>query len=85
MSHMSNNRVTYKDIMDFQEKVFDEITKVRGDVSGISTALARGEVRFTAIDKRIDENSSEIKKVRNLNTFIALLGSTIAGIIGVNK
>ena len=85
MSHMSNNRVTYKDIMEFQEKVFDEITKVRGDVAGISTSLAKGEVRFTAMDKRIDENSGEIKRVRNINTFIALLGSTIASIIGVNR
>ena len=82
---MSNNRVTYKDIMVFQEKVFDELTKVRGDVAEISSALAKGEARFTGIDKRIDENVGSIKTVRNLNTFIALLGSTIAGIIGVNK
>ena len=57
--------------------------------------LARGDAKFAAIDdkidgkggvnERIDENANEIGKVRNLNTFVALIASTIAGIIGVNK
>ena len=33
----------------------------------------------------IETNADSIVKVRNLNAFIALLGSSIAGIIGVNK
>jgi hypothetical protein len=82
---MSNGRVTYKDIMDFQEKVFHELTEVRGDIAGIGASLAAGEANFKAINKRLDTNEASIIKVRNLNTFIALLGSTVAGIIGINK
>ena len=37
---MSNNRVTYKDIMDFQEKVFDELTDIRGDISKVREEVA---------------------------------------------
>ena len=33
----------------------------------------------------IETNADNITKVRNLNTGIALLASTIAGILGVNK
>jgi len=57
--------------------------------------LAKGDAKFRAIDdkidgkgginERIEENVAEIGKVRNLNTFVALIASTIAGIIGVNK
>jgi len=61
-------------------------------IDGIHSELAKGDARFAAMDKscmvinkRIDTNIADIKKVRNLNAFIALLGSTIAGIIGVNK
>ena len=50
-------------------------------IDGITLAISG----IDSMDKRIDENSSEIKKVRNLNTGIALLASTIAGILGVNK
>ena len=39
-SNMSNNRVTYKDIMDFQEKVFDELTDIRGDISKVREEVA---------------------------------------------
>ena len=33
----------------------------------------------------IETNADNIVKVRNINAFIALLGSTIAGIFGVNR
>ena len=39
-SNMSNNRVTYKDIMDFQEKVFGELTDIRGDISKVREEVA---------------------------------------------
>ena len=54
-------------------------------IDGIHSALAAGNTKFDSMDKRIDGNSAEIKKVRNLNTGIALLASTIAGILGVNR
>ncbi len=82
---MGNNRVTYKDIMDFQEKVFHELTEVRGDIAGIGASLAAGEANFKAINKRLDTNETSIVRVRNLNTGIALITSTIAGILGWNK
>jgi len=62
----------------------------------ITSDNAASEERFRATEnkidtchatltKDIDKNAKEIGKVRNLNTLIALLGSTIAGIIGINK
>ena len=42
-----NGRVTYKDIMDFQEKVFDELTDIRAEISATREAVAldRGRVK----------------------------------------
>jgi len=70
----------------------DSIVAINADCK---ERLARGDAKFAAIDdkidgkggvnERIDENANEIGKVRNLNTFVALIASTIAGIIGVNK
>ena len=40
MSDVSNSRVTYKDIMDFQQKVFDELTDVRGDIAKVREEVA---------------------------------------------
>ena len=37
---MSNGRVTYKDIMEFQEKVFGELTEIRGDISTVREEVA---------------------------------------------
>jgi len=37
---MSNGRVTYKDIMEFQEKVFDELTDIRGDIATVREEVA---------------------------------------------
>ncbi len=51
----------------------------------VAIALEATEKVHGAMDKRIDENADSIKNVRNLNAGIALLASTIAGIIGINK
>ena len=40
MSDMSNGRVTYKDIMTFQEKVFGELTDIRSDISKVREEVA---------------------------------------------
>ena len=32
---MTSGRVTYKDIMEFQEKVFDELTDIRADIADV--------------------------------------------------
>ena len=82
MSSMSNGRVTTREFYDALIKMDRRL----GDkIDGIHSELAAGNTKFDSMEKRIDENSSEIKKVRNLNTGIALLASTIAGIIGVNR
>ena len=61
-------------------------------IDDIHSEIAKGEVRFESMEKRcvtitkaVDANTNDIKKVRTLNAGIALLTSTIAGIIGVNK
>ena len=86
MSNATNGgRVTTREFYDAllnQNKERSEMERRLGTkIDGISLSIAK----IDSMDKRIDENSSEIKKVRNLNTGIALLASTIAGILGVNK
>ena len=79
-----------------EQRMTGKLDAVIRDNSDFKAGLAKGEAKFDAIDdkiettcvaleKRIDENSTSIGKVRNLNTFVALLGSTIAGIIGTQK
>jgi len=60
-------------------------TKILSRLDDITSFQSAADERFKAQDKRIDENASAIKVVRKQNAFIALLGSTIAGIIGVNR
>jgi hypothetical protein len=90
---MSANGKTYTEVL---LDVYDKIDTVEQRITGKLDAtirdnadfrarLAAGDEKFDAMDKRIDKNETSITKVRNLNTFIALLGSTVAGIIGINK
>jgi len=37
---MANGRVTYKDIMEFQERVFGELTDIRGDIARVREEVA---------------------------------------------
>ena len=79
-----------------EQRVVGKLDAVIRDNSDFKAELAKGDARFKAIDDRmsqcqqtvshdIEANTKTIEKVRNLNTGIALLASTIAGIIGVNK
>jgi len=52
MSDMSNGRVTYKDIMTFQEKVFDELTAVRGDIAEVRETQATDRARTKSLLRR---------------------------------
>ena len=74
-----------KEMADMECRIMGGIGDVKQIQSDTEARLATGSARFTGQDKRIDKAEKTIEKVRNLNTFIALLGSTIAGIIGVNK
>ena len=89
MSPTDNGRITTRE---FYDALIDMDRRLGDKIDNINSGLAKGDARFAAMDKscvtinkRIDDNSDEIKKVRNINTFIALLSSTMAGIIGVNK
>lgn len=70
---------------DDHKRVLDALASIADQNSDFKASLASGEAKFKAIDHRLDTNEAGIIKVRNLNTAIALLGSTIAGILGVNK
>lgn len=50
--NMSNGRVTYKDIMEFQEKVFDELTAVRGDIAEVRETQATDRARTKSLLRR---------------------------------
>ena len=89
MSPTNNGRITtrefYAALLD-QNKERSAMESRLGDkIDLIHSDIAANNEKFIAHDKRIDGNSAEIKKVRNLNAGIALLTGTIAGILGVNK
>ena len=73
-----STREFYDALIKMDRRLGDKIDLIHSDI-------AANNEKFGAHDKRIDSNSTSIKNVRNLNAFIALLGSTIAGIIGVQK
>ncbi len=86
----------YDKIDDVEQRLIKRMDDVVKTGSECKEALARGDARliamddkinktYTNVDKRIDGNADSIKNVRNINTFIAVLGSTIAGIIGTQK
>jgi hypothetical protein len=79
---MPNNRVSTRE---FYDALINMDRRLGDKIDDIHSEIAANNEKFVAYDKRIDGNSTEIKKVRNLNTGIALLASTIAGIIGVNR
>lgn len=98
---MSNGgRVTtrefYDALLDQNKARADMELRILDRLDTITSSLATTDARFKATDDKIavcyktlsddiSENKKTIDKVRNLNAAIALLGSTIAGIIGVNK
>ena len=49
---MANSRVTYKDIMDFQEKVFDELTDIRGDIAKVREEAATDRTSVKSLLRR---------------------------------
>ena len=85
----------YEKIDNVERRIVGKIDDVVSDNADFRVELAKGGAKFKAIDDKLDgeggvnerikTNSTDIKNVRNLNTFIALLGSTIAGIIGTQK
>ena len=86
----------YDKLDNVEQRILRRMDVIAIDNTDCKERMAKGDARFKAIDdkivtacvaleKGIDENASAIGKVRNLNTFIALLGSTIAGIIGTQK
>ena len=53
MSEKSNGgRVTYRDIMDFQEKVFNELTEVRSDISLLRESAATDRTSVKSLLRR---------------------------------
>ncbi len=97
---MPNNGKTYTEVLlevyekmdNVEQRIVGKVDAIIRDNADFKAALAKGDARFTALDKvcvsitkSVDTNTEDIKKVRNLNAGIALLASTIAGIIGVNK
>ena len=53
MSEQSNGgRVTYKDIMDFQQKVFNELTGVRSEISLLRESAATDRTATKSLLRR---------------------------------
>lgn len=86
---MSNGRITTRE---FYDALINMDRRLGDKIDDIHSEIAKGGVRFEAMDKRIvvnakgiDKNVTNITKVRNLNAGIALITSTIAGILGINR
>ena len=85
----------YEKLDNVEQRIIKRIDTIAADSADCREKLAKGDAKFKAIDDKIDgkggineqieKNVKEIGKVRNINTFIALIASTIAGIIGVHK
>jgi ABC-type enterochelin transport system substrate-binding protein len=78
--------------VDFIDRLNDNHVAVLDRLDIITSGQSAAEERDRAQGKQIDDNKVDIKtnavnitKVRNLNTGIALLASTIAGILGLQK
>ena len=54
-------------------------------IDAIHSDIAANNEKFIAHDKRISSNSADIKKVGSLNAVVAVIGSTIAGILGTRQ
>ena len=95
--NMSNGgRVTtrefYEALLDQNKQRADMETRLGDKIDDIHSEIAKGEVRYeamgkrcVALTKRVDTNTDDIKKVRNLNAGIALLASSIAGFLGMRQ
>ena len=89
MSPTDNGRITtrefYDALTDMDRRLGDKIDLIHSDIATNNEKFESMGKRCTVLAKQVDTNTDDIKKVRNLNAGIALLASTIAGIIGVNK
>ncbi len=69
-----------------EQRLIRRLDRIQDNTAAsVAIALDEADKKHGAMDKRIDEACVEIKTVRNLNAGIALLASTIAGIIGINR
>jgi hypothetical protein len=75
-----------------EQRIVKRLDIVVSDNADFKAGLAKGEARFDAMDKscviinkRIDTNATDIKKVGSLNAIVAVIGSTIAGILGTRQ
>ena len=80
-----STREFYNALLDQNKQRADMETRLGEKIDLIHSDIATNNERFISHDKRISTNASDIKKVRNLNTAVALLASTVAGILGVNR
>ena len=85
----NGGRITTRE---FYDALIDMDRRLGDKIDNINSGLAKGDARFAAMDKsciainkRIDTNSADIKKVGGLNGIATIVAATIAGIIGVNK
>ncbi len=91
---MPNNGKTYTEVLieiygkmdKVEQRLIKRLDNIQDSTAAtVAIALDSADKKHGAMDKRVDTNTDDIKKVRNLNAGIALLASTIAGIIGLQK
>lgn len=75
-----------------EQRIVGKVDAIIRDNADFKAGLAKGEAKFAAMDKscviinkRIDTNTTDIKKVGSLNAVVAVIGSTIAGILGTRQ
>ena len=87
---MSNGgRVTtrefYDALLDQNKSRADMEIRILDRLDDITSSQSAAEERFKSQDKRITTNTADIKKVGGVNAFLAVIGSTIATLLGTRQ
>ena len=97
---MSANDKTYTEVLlevyekmdTVEQRIVGKVDAIIRDNADFKAELAAGDAKFKAHDKRIDDNSDDIKtnvvnitKARNLNATLTAFMSGLAAFIGWNR
>jgi len=78
-------REFYNALLDQNKERANMETRLGDKIDDIHSEIAANNEKFKSCDKRISANTADIKKVGSLNAVVAVIGSTIAGILGTRQ
>ena len=78
-------REFYAALLDQNKERANMETRLGDKIDLIHSDIAANNEKFISHDKRISSNSTDIKKVGSLNAVVAVIGSTIAAVLGTRQ